>query len=120
MAPTENEPEVDVDLEADAEAPDAEPKPVEIDPDAPLVVKLRKPIKRGSAPPIEELVIRFNSRAMQGFKLQMNEHGVPIFDPHACAALGVRLAGQPDDVLKKLGKTDFMAVASSTMGFLVT
>lgn len=81
------------------------------------VLRLKQPIKRGSET-IESLTLKFSARALRGFKLEIKGDGGMVFDVHECAALGLRLAAQPVDVLDKLEREDFNDLARAAQLFI--
>ncbi len=99
---------------SDAEV-DAPPRDTSGDP---VTIKLRKPLQLEKE--IEELTIRFSSKALQGFTLTMSPEGGPIIDQYKLLQVGVRMAGLPDVAAGKFTHPkDAAEVAAAVLGFIV-
>jgi hypothetical protein len=85
---------------------------------ASVTVKLTEPIEFGKDTVIEELVVRPTARAFREFSLPMKEDGTVLYQPYALAAVGVKMAGQPNAIVDKLSVKDMSALAQVVMGFL--
>jgi hypothetical protein len=84
----------------------------------PTEIKLSVPIEFGGDT-ISVLVLRPSARAFRGFSLPMTAEGGVLFQPYELAALGLKLAGQPAQLLDKMDARDMAEVARAAMDFFV-
>lgn len=80
---------------------------------------LKFPVQFGTEQ-IEELSLKANGRAMQGFKVQTGADGGVVFEPYRFAELGLKLAGQPRAVVDKMHPCDQFGLGMVAMGFFVS
>lgn len=86
----------------------------------PDVYVLKCPIQFGEEL-IEELKLRPNGRAMQGFKMTFSGGSeVPDFEPYRYAELGLRLAGKPRAIVDRMAPCDQFGLGMVAMGFTVS
>lgn len=86
-----------------------------------VTIKLKSPIQFGKQSPlIEELVLKPTARAFKEFSLPMTSDGKIDYQPYQLAAVGVRMAGQPNPVVDQLGVEDMIEVANAVLGFFGT
>ena len=83
----------------------------------PVTYTLKEPVTLGSEV-ITVLTLTPSVRALKGFAMPVRDDGVVLFEPYELAAVGVRLAGQPVQVLERLGLADTAALAGIVMDFL--
>lgn len=90
------------------------------DADDVVEVKLRRPLEvLGES--VEVLRLRPSVRAFRNFALPMKgdgEDATIMFEPYAMARVGLKMAGQPDQLLDKLHPSDMWEVASAVLGFI--
>lgn len=86
----------------------------------PSSYRLRFPVQFGSER-IEELTLKANGRAMQGFKVQFqakgDDEGGVVLEPYRFAELGLRLAGKPRAILDMMHPCDQFGLGTVTLGF---
>lgn len=84
-------------------------------------IALRRPVQRGKDETITRLVLRPATKHFRTLTLPMKgegENATIDFQPYHLAKVGLRMAGQPDDVLDRMHPADMMEVATTVLGFL--
>lgn len=84
----------------------------------PKVLKLKYPTKVGEGGElVEQLALKCTGRSMKDFVLPTKGDGTVLFEPYACAKVGVHMAGQTTAFLDAMDAQDVFALAEVVMDF---
>lgn len=84
----------------------------------PLVLVLTAPVEFDERT-ITQLVLRSSAKALRGFSVEVTPEGGMKYEPWELGLVGMKMAGEPSQVLEKMDMMDVQALAQAVMGFIV-
>jgi hypothetical protein len=82
--------------------------------------RFKVPVKFGDEELIEEVTLRANGRAMQGFKVETTASGGVVFEPYRFAEQGLKLAGKPRAVVDRMHPCDQFGLGMVALAFFTS
>ncbi len=82
-----------------------------------MTLELRDPVEFAGEK-IAVLTLKPKAKAFKGYSVTAGANGF-VFEPYAAAAVGLKLAGQPAEVLDLMSPSDMFELAQLALSFIV-